>query len=182
MAYAVQLTISTGNKVSLNYQSQEVGVTLCYQLEREDNDLMQVVEEKSAEVAKAHQKAWSCIRDAKVSAERVPSNEQQEQEIAVLNPVPSSATSSNTIPLEEATPEDVELLTSGQRTALQTLLSHAKWSEEQVAERLTTQFGCSNLEHLTQRQAAQWLLELQREEREKAQSQRQNVTKSNGTP
>ncbi len=166
--------------MSLNYQSQEVAVSLCYQLEREDNDLMQVVEEKSAEVAKAHQKAWNCIRDAKVSAERVPSNGQQE--IAVASPVTSSATSSNTTPLEEATPEDVEPLTSGQRTALQTLLSHANWSEEQVAERLTTQFGCSNLEHLTQRQAARWLLELQREEREKAQSQRQNATKSNGTP
>ena len=51
MAYATQLTISTGNKVSLNYQSQDVSVSLTYQLERDDGDVLHVVREKAAEVA-----------------------------------------------------------------------------------------------------------------------------------
>jgi hypothetical protein len=68
MAYATQVTISTGNKVSLNYQSQEVSVTLTYQLEREDADVLAIVKEKTAELAEAHRSAWQILRDAKVSA------------------------------------------------------------------------------------------------------------------
>jgi len=155
-------------------------VSLCYQLEREDTDLMQVVEEKATEVAKAHRQAWKCIRDSKttVSAEDVAPSAQQED--SALKPDTSSVTSSNSSSSKEAMPEEVEPSTSGQRVALNALLSYARWSEEQVTERLTSHFGCSNLEHLTQRQAARWLLELQREEREKAQLQRQNATNSNG--
>jgi hypothetical protein len=68
MAHAVEITLGTGNKVSLNCQSQEVSVSITYQLEREDTDVLQVVEEKATEVAQAHQKAWEALRDAKVGS------------------------------------------------------------------------------------------------------------------
>jgi len=45
MAYATQMTLGTGNKVSVNYQSQEHSVSVTYQLEREDTNLLQVVQE-----------------------------------------------------------------------------------------------------------------------------------------
>ena len=63
-----QCVCLAGNKVSLNYQSQEVSVTLTYQIEREDSDVLAVVKEKSIELAQAHRVAWQTLRDAKVSA------------------------------------------------------------------------------------------------------------------
>lgn len=68
MAYAVQVTLGTGNTVSLNYQSQNVSVSVTYQLEREDSDLLAVVQEKTAELAQAHRLAWQGLHDAKVAA------------------------------------------------------------------------------------------------------------------
>ena len=69
MPDAVEITLSTGNKVSLNYQSHEVSVSIIYQLEREDTDVLKVVEEKAKEVAKAHAKAWRAVRDEKTGKE-----------------------------------------------------------------------------------------------------------------
>src|SRR5687767_1431777 len=68
MAYPIQVTLTTGNKVSLNYQSQEVSVTLTYQLEREDSDVLALVQEKTKELAKAHQLAWQGLHKEKVSS------------------------------------------------------------------------------------------------------------------
>lgn len=72
MAFATELTIGTGNKVSLNYQSHEVSVSVTYQLEREDSDVVAVVKEKTAELAQAHYAAWRELRDAKVAAQAKP--------------------------------------------------------------------------------------------------------------
>lgn len=62
MAFATEITIATGSKISVNYQSQEVQVGVTYQLEREDGDLMQLVEAKAAEVEKAHRRLWKQIK------------------------------------------------------------------------------------------------------------------------
>ena len=104
MAYATQMTISTGNKVSLNYQSQEVSVTLTYQLEREDSDLLHVVREKTMELAQAHQAAWQTLRDAKVSA-------LQEQTKAV----PETPTAEEVTGMK-AEPEEAEQEKAGSRS------------------------------------------------------------------
>lgn len=62
MAYATEITISTGSKVSVNYQSQEVQVGVTYQLEREDQDLMQLVTSKASEVERAHRRLWKQVK------------------------------------------------------------------------------------------------------------------------
>lgn len=67
MAYCTSVTISTGNKVSVNYQSQDVSVSLTYQLEREDADLLALVERKADEVERAHRRVWQRIRDQRQS-------------------------------------------------------------------------------------------------------------------
>lgn len=175
MAYATQLTIGTGNKVSLNYQSQDVNVSLTYELERGDTDVLAVVQEKAAEVAAVHRMAWKHIRDARVKGET----------IAPATPGSSiGASEPSGSPVVTRSPEESsdeeERATAGQQTALRALLAHLEWSEEQVTAQMAARFNCSDVEHLTQRQVAAWLLELQRNEREKAQQRRQNAAQLNG--
>ena len=62
MAYPIQLSISTGNKVSVNYQAQEVNVSVTYQLESEDTDLLSFARDKASEIAAVHGRA-SHFRD-----------------------------------------------------------------------------------------------------------------------
>jgi len=188
MAYATQLTIGTGNKVSINYQSQDVSVSLTYQLEREDLDVLQVVREKAAEVALAHQTAWQRIRDAKVEGVRVENIKAE----AVQTPpqtTPTSETASQSAAelAPDASSTADEAATVGQQAALRTILSHIGWSEEQVRDYFATHFSsasieCTSIEQLTQRQASLWLLELQRNERERAQQRRHTAVPLNGKP
>lgn len=175
MAYATQLTIGTGNKVSLNYQSQDVNVSLTYELERGDTDLLAVVQEKAAEVAAVHRMAWKHIRDAKVKGETIAPTTL----CASVGAEPSGSTVATASSAEESSDEE-ERATAGQQTALLALLAHLEWSEEQVAGQMAARFNCSDVEHLTQRQVATWLLELQRNEREKAQQRRQSAAQLNG--
>lgn len=208
MAYATKITISTGNKVSLNYQSQEVKVTLTYQLERDDGDLLAVVRDKTAELAQAHHAAWQTLRDAKVAATEAttagvtattpespadPGEAVGTADAAVtiapdIVPVPDEAVpdhaaveppSVEPIPIEPAPPA-----APGQVAALDLLLKQVGWSEaeRQIYLRERT---CESLAELTASQAVQWLLELQRAVRLAAQHQRLeaslNGNRTNGT-
>lgn len=193
MAYATELTLTTGNKVSLNYQSHEVSVSVIYQLEREDSDVVAVVREKTAELAEAHHAAWQTLRDAKVAAAKA------RHEVTETNPqeaMPSQETllspasqptradeqdesvSPSHLPSEEAVKPKgpLEPATPGQRSALRALLGQAGWNAGRIAAHLQTEFDCEHLEDLNGVQAAQWLLELQRAARIAAQQQRQNAS------
>ena len=198
MAYATQITISTGNKVSLNYQSQEVNVTLTYQLEREDTDLLTVDQEKATELAKAHRTAWQTLRDAKVSAvndqahppRTITKEEATPNENTVMTageaaePLPHDSSpleSSQATETLEEPPTPLDPITPGQRAALLLLLTKAKWSEESRQEYLRKQFSCCSVDDLTAPQASLWLLELQRTEREVAQQRRVEKVQRNGT-
>ena len=157
MAYAVQLTISSTSKVSLGSQSQEVGVSLTYELEREDTDLMQVVEQKAAEVARAHNKTWRRIRDER----------KREAQNGKGSAPPAESKSS-----PEAEGDNSPPSTSVQQNAIRRLLNQAGLNDEQVAEAAQVRFASDDLASLTVAQAARVLLALQRHEREKAQAAR----------
>lgn len=202
MAYATQVTISTGNKVSLNYQSQEVSVTLTYQLEREDTDVLAVVREKTAELAQAHRLAWQGLHEAKVSASppvpippspiETSINERpaEDKETATeAETTPGAATGDeSSIPEARAShiPPDVWIepvaplqpATIGQRGALRVMLAQAGWSEQRITTHLRTEFDCEKLEELTGAQAAAWLLELQRTARQEAEQQRSHASRN----
>ncbi len=184
MAYATQLTIGTSSKVSLNYQSQQVEVSLTYELEREDTDVLSVVQEKAGEVAAARRVAWERIRDAKLSDVRQSPDAASPKGRSRSAPLEEQAKASVLSTPQASSPEiskaEHEPSTHGQQAALGALLAHVGWNDEQVLEQLTTRFGCSAIEQLTQRQAVEWLLELQRKEREKAQQRRQNASQLNG--
>lgn len=173
MAYATQLTISTGNRVSLNYQSQEVSVTLTYQLEREDGDVQAVVRERAAELAQAHQAAWQTLRDAKVATaaqEQVaeqPAADTIESAVAVATPGSEPTAITN-----ETLDLTVPLIAPGQVTALRLLLDQAQWSAQGRQDYLRDRCACESIEDLTAAQAAQWLLDLQRAARITNQEQR----------
>ena len=177
MAYATELTIGTGSKVTLHYNSQEVSVALTYELEREDTNVLAIVQAKAQEVARAHQSAWERIRDAKT--EKTQSRE-EEAEASQHSGDPEAAPPLVIAPSSTLSSGEDETATAGQQSALQSLLSHIGWNEEQIMQHLTTHFACSSIDYLTQRQAAQWLLDLQRSEREKAQQRRSQVAQLNG--
>jgi len=63
MAIATAVTIGTSNKVTVDYQSQEVSISVTYELERGDADLQAFVTDKAAEVERAHSAVWRRIRE-----------------------------------------------------------------------------------------------------------------------
>jgi hypothetical protein len=200
MAYPIQVTLSTGNKVSLNYQSQEVSVTLTYQLEREDTDVLALVQEKTRELAQAHQLAWQGLHEAKtgtmqsVEAENVapastlvPSEEKRDTKTDSQWDVEADSQTANSTDLTHSVdlaashlPPDewtkpkapLEPATQGQRGALRVMLQQARWTDEDITDHLHTQFGCERIEDLNAAQAAEWLLELQRTARLQVEQQR----------
>lgn len=183
MAYATQVTISTGNKVSLNYQSQEVSVTLTYQIEREDADVLAIVKEKTVELAQAHRAAWQTLRDAKVSVLKETTPERPETSIA-----PAQTTESpppeppQTMEAPASSPAPAPRLSPGQLAALLLLLTEARWSEQRRRDYLRERFSRDSVDELSAEQAKEWLLELQRAEREAAQQRRLENAHRNGTP
>jgi hypothetical protein len=197
MAYVTQVTISTANKVSLNYQSQEVSVTLTYQLEREDTDVLAVIREKTAELAQAHRMAWQGLRDARVNGKATgsgaattvetanttePLDQTDDGEAAMFNASVTTPTApeesmervqKEAAPPEPPTPQPLEEPAKpGQHEALRLFCQQAGWDEAQQAAHLRQQFACDTLEGLSQAQATEWLLALQRAARQKAQDEK----------
>ena len=191
MAFVTSLTIGTASKVAMNFQSQEVSVTVTYQLERQDTDLMQIVEEKAAEVEQAHSTIWRRIRDlrAQQTEETSPQPVRSAPADATLaNPAGDTdepadeaaaeapgAVTAESSPNSNGTPPDGALLsealaTSPQRRAIYALVTRADMSDEALRRLPQISFGKTQVEELITREA--WLLlpELQRSEREKVQS------------
>jgi hypothetical protein len=192
MAYATQITLSTGNKVSIHYQSQEVSVSVTYQLEREDADVLAVVKEKTVELAQAHLAAWQTLRDAKLSGvnETAPEKPEPKSESSTTTEKTQQTVVASEQPPEMlASPESsspAPRITPGQLAALILFLTEAKWSEERRRGYLRGKFSCNSVDELSAEQAKAWLLELQRAEREAAQtaSQQRRLENAhrNGTP
>lgn len=163
MAHAVQLTIRTGSQVTIAGQVQEVGVALTYELERSDADLMQVVEEKAAEVAKAHKRAWRVLRDQAVeaAAEVNGSDRQGASSEGAEDVQPASVLRTSTTSTEAKSPQS----TVAQWTAIQRILEQTGLSVEEVSETAKVPFTQESLHTLRREQASQVLLVLQRVER-----------------
>ena len=179
MAYPIQLTLGTGNKVSVNYQSQEVNVSVTYQLESEDTDLLHFARDKASEVATIHGIAWKQIQgDAQAKSAirtKVKSSEDTDSK-------PEVASQKMEPKVEDAVPQTP--ITDGQLAALEALTAQGNWSEEKTLETLNDHFNKAELSELTTAQAARLLLDLQRAERLKTQARsrerRAATTRQNG--
>ncbi len=120
MAYPVQVTLGTGNKVSVNYQSQEVSVSVTYQLERGEDDLLSVAHEKADEVVAAHGVVWAKVRGKSTQEMKTQTS-------------PSPKTEEVAMEENDAPPEVHQpLLSSGQLAAIEALFVQAGWSQTQV--------------------------------------------------
>ena len=165
MACPVQITLGTGNKVSVNYQSQEVNVSLTYQLERGEDDVLAVAREKVGEVVTVHRILWAKVR-----------GEAADETVTQTSSPPKGDTKEVAVEEQiDAPPEEHQaLLSGGQMAAIEALWVQAGWSQTQVEDHLLEEFGKSELSELSASQATQLLLELQREERQRIQSNSQN--------
>ena len=183
MAVVTNLTIGTSTKMSVNYQSHEISVTVSYELERQDSDLMKLVEEKAAEVEKAHRSIWRRIRDlraqeksedastpaATTEAEPLQAAEEcsnGETGPPVTPPEGASSPSGNNGALYKEAPASEAMITAPQRRAIEALAGRAQITDEELRRRMQARFGKSEVEDLTKRQASMLLAELQRSERE----------------
>ena len=150
MAYAVEVTISTGNKISLNYQSQEVNVSLTYRLEREDTDVLAVVEDKADELVRAHALAWKRVKEGERPEPA------KEEEYPVLEEPPAQK--------DGATQAQVRLICS--------LGRQAGLDEDELKTKIRRFAGYDDPESLSYDQAASLIVELGREERERFEQER----------
>ena len=91
MAYVTAVTIGTSNKVSVDYQSQEVNVSVTFQLERTDGDLVSFVEDKAAEVERAHSGIWRRIRELRAERKAQEATERANGQAADPAPEPRPA-------------------------------------------------------------------------------------------
>lgn len=183
MAYATQITISTGSKVSVNYQSQEVHVGVTYQLEREDENLLQLVESKAAEVEAAHRRLWKTLK-----SERAALNQKEAASQNGGQPSPAdsshgyeengyrngsgsqsnngySANGHNGNGYYSGSPD--EMMTEAQERAVHALIRKMQLDPEEVEGTLRMRFDKNCLQELTKRQASQFIDELQRKQRMK---------------
>ena len=179
MAYPIQLSIGTGNKVSVNYQSQEVNVSVTYQLESEDTDLLKFARDKASEVAAVHGIAWKQMQG---NAQAKSTTRTKAKSSDEADSKPEIAPQKVEPKVEESLPQSP--ITDGQLAALEALTAQADWSEEQTRETLRERFNKAELSELSTAQAAQMLLDLQRAERLKTQTRsrerRAATTRQNG--
>ena len=153
MAVVTEVTISTGSTVGIGAQAREVGIALTYRLEREDGDVMRVVRDKAAEVARAHQVAWKSIRD---------------EQVASKSEILEEATlTENSQVLEDEEEAEAEPATGTQIKAIEALARASALSGDEFEALLRERFGCSRVSDLSRPQAGSLLVELQRNERER---------------
>ncbi len=181
MAYPVQITLGTGNKVSVNYQSQEVNVCVTYQLERGENDLLAVARAKADEVVAAHGIVWERVRDeAKNSGAAPERKDDTEKKVPDRDRYAASSSAVEEVS-DASSPLSLAPLSGGQLGAIEALLVQAGWSQSQVEEHLLDQFGKAELSELSAAEAGQLLVELQRDERQRIQSNSQNRRSASST-
>ncbi len=160
MAYAVEVTIGTGNKVSLNYQSQEVNISVTYRLEREDKDVLAVVRDKADELVRAHALAWKRVKEGE-RPETIEEKETLAEEMPVLEDAKEH---------ENHTIEDKA--TAAQVRLIHALSGQAGLSEDELRNRIRDEYRCETPEELSRDEAAKLLVELGREERERFEQER----------
>jgi len=183
MAYATQITISTGSKVSVNYQSEEVQVGVTYQLEREDENLLQLVESKAAEVEAAHRRLWKSIKAERLQHQEQPNGQPPESANGYSrngknhdrqtngrngNGYRQNRQNGDGNGYHPNSANGSAMVTEAQQRAVYALVNKMQMDAEEVERTLRMRFDKSYLPELTKRQASQFIDELQHKLRMKA--------------
>jgi len=188
VAIVTTVSIGTGNKVSVDYQSQEVTVNVTYELGRDDADLLAFVAEKAGEVEEAHSAIWRRIREAR-SADKAsegktnPPNGDRDTNDSPLSfsrreragrqrgatgvdPAVEPDEGSVLDSEERAHAEDGSACSAAQQRAILSLANLARLSDASLAEALSARYSKTAVEQLTKSEAARFLMDLQRRDRE----------------
>lgn len=187
MAYATQLTIGTGRKVSMNYQSQDATVTVTYQLEQHDKSVLDVVKEKAVELEKAHRSIWGTLKEMAAASphpamenshdhtnsvedtDSPPTNGQGFNGEAHNGHRPMQYRPANGYREPRNSPRHQERvqdpLTEPQERAIKALMYRNEMTWDDMHRLLETRFGVRRTDALTKMQASQLLTELQRKAR-----------------
>ena len=175
MAYATQITIGTGRKVSVNYQSKEVQVGVTYQLEREDQDLLRLVEAKAAEIESVHRRLWKKL-NAEHKQQEEPSSQgnnngalpQHENGTYQTNGNGHNGYSQNGHSSENGSHSNGAAITEAQERAIYALTRKIQMDSEEVERTLRMRFEKTHIQQLSKREASQFIDELQRKQRSQA--------------
>lgn len=161
MAFATEITIGTGSKMSANYQSNEFNVSLTYQLERDDVDLLEIAEEKAAEVETLHAAIRRKILQSRSQATtEIPTDGTQGNSNSAANGSPPVKTTA-------AKPEPLETrretaITEAQKRVVNKLVESAGLTDNELEKLLSCRFGRRTVAELTQRQGRILIADLQR--------------------
>ena len=165
MAFATEMPIGTGSKMSANFQSQDFNVSLTYQLERGDIDLVQLAEEKAAEVETLHARIRRQILQLRSQAAPKPAAESNAQDRvqSTDGSMNGSVQEPTTMTPEIASKTRSEApITKAQQRVIQKLVERAEMTCEELETLVACRFGWSRMEKLTQRQGHTLIAELQR--------------------
>lgn len=168
MAFATEITIGTGSKMSANYQSNEFNVSLTYQLERDDVDLLEIAEEKAAEVESLHaairrkilQLRVQPVMDAKGSGTQQSSPHPAANGSATIQAAVSSQAAVATLPAPVMRRE--ASITESQKRVIAKLSERAGLTDSELEKLLSCRFGRRAVAELTQRQGRMLIADLQR--------------------
>jgi hypothetical protein len=171
MAYATEITIGTGSKMSANYQSQDFNVSLTYQIEREDNDLVQLVEEKATEVETLHALIRGQILKLRTQADTETLNGK-----VPVNKEPTNGSSPN--PINSVVPKKhaETAITKVQERAVSRLAETIGLPDEELKKLIACRYGRSTLSELSRHQGRMLITDLQRRMQRKSKG---NETGSN---
>jgi hypothetical protein len=174
MAYATQITIGTGRKVSVNYQSKEVQVGVTYQLEREDQNLLQLVEVKAAEIESVHRRLWKKLNAENQQQEQTSTHSngngngalpQDENDAYQTNGNGHNGYSQNGHSSENGSRSNGAAMTEAQERAIYALTRKIQMDAEEVERTLRMRFEKTHIQQLSKREASQFIDELQRKQR-----------------
>lgn len=181
MAIATEVSIGTSQKVSVDFQSQEVSVRVTYALESQDGDLLTFVAQKAQEVEKAHAAIWRRIREQRTHAQRShacgeePQTAENRAEASPESPSPPEPSKGSASPSEKSGCEapaalhsapqvQEEEATAAQVRAIRSLASRARMTETALQDMLLRRYGKRSVEQLSKQQAAALLMRMQRGE------------------
>lgn len=169
MAFATRMSIGTGTKVSVDYQSHDVSINVSYELERADTDLLQLIDEKVVELELLHTHLWERIRELR--AARAAGEGRESTPATTDHPVtiPVSTNGNSTQPpaASNGTPPEPKAPAAHVR-AITALVKRADISDAELQSMLQERFHKNAADELSKNEAAALLQELQRREREKA--------------
>ncbi len=166
MAYSVEVTLGTGNKVSLNDEAQEVSVSITYRLEQEDTDVLVLVEEKAEELVAAHALAWKQVK--------------QDSWPTVIDKTEEVEINDSKTDVQEDIVQSENESTAAQTQLIYSLSQQAGLREDDLENRLQTAYGCHLPEELSHSQAARLIVEIGREERERFEQERERTQQRDG--